>query len=90
MDACEPRLRRRGLLLNQGEFEEGDIGETDGPEGIRIRIRIIAPRLRRSVAAAGRTPSGRSTHHLSHSTRDRAPGFPLNAHGAARSGARSR
>ena len=90
MDACEPRLRRRGLLLNLGEFEEGDIGETEGPEGIRIRLRIIASGLRRSVAAAGRTTSTKSTRHFSPAMRDRTPRLVLTAHGIARSGSGSR
>lgn len=88
MDAFEPRLRRRGLLLNQGEFEEGELGEAEGPEGIRIRLRIIAPRLRRSVVAAGRSSS--PVKRFSHPARVGAPRLLLTAHAVPRSGSRVR
>ena len=55
MDAWEPRLRRRGYFLNTAEFEDGEVGEVEGAEGLRIRLRIVRSTPRRAPAAAGRT-----------------------------------
>ena len=65
MDAWEPRLRRRGYFLNTTEFEDGEVGELEGAEGFRIRLRIVDPTPRRAPAAAGRT--SRPTPSAAHS-----------------------
>jgi hypothetical protein len=67
MDPFEPQVRRRGLFTSPVEFEDGEAGEMEMPEGIRIRIRIVPPRPRRAVAAAGglRTVSASPFTHAS-------------------------
>jgi hypothetical protein len=40
MDACEPRLRRRGFFLHSSEGGEPDTGEHENPEGFIVRVRF--------------------------------------------------
>jgi hypothetical protein len=39
MDACEPRVRRRGFFLHS-DTGEPDTGEHENPEGFVVRVRI--------------------------------------------------
>ena len=39
MDACEPRLRRRGFFLHSPDGEP-DTGEHENPEGLVVRVRF--------------------------------------------------
>jgi hypothetical protein len=40
MDACEPRVRRRGFFLHSDTTGEHDHAEQENPEGFVVRIRI--------------------------------------------------
>ena len=39
MDACEPRVRRRGFFLHSTDGSEHDTGEHENPEGFPVRAR---------------------------------------------------
>ena len=57
MDACEPRLRRRGFFLHSSDGGEPDTGEHENPEGFIVRVRI--GRATRSLARS--VSGGRSS-----------------------------
>jgi len=65
MDTCEPRVRRRGYFLSESNLENDELTDSDAAEGLTIRVRIIRPRLRRSVAAAGPSARGPARHQRS-------------------------
>ncbi len=72
MDNCEPRVRRRGYFLSESNLENDELIDSDAAEGLTIRVRIIRPRLKRSVAAAGssaRGPAARQRPALAPPTR---------------------
>ena len=66
MDACEPRVRRRGFFLHSDTTGETDHAEQENPEGFVVRIRIRGkasrPRARqtRGSSVATRHAAGRS------------------------------
>ena len=56
MDACEPRMRRRGFFLHSDTTGEPDTGEHENPEGFVVRFRgsrPIAPRRVAGLAVSG-------------------------------------
>jgi hypothetical protein len=58
MDACEPRVRRRGFFLHSSDGNEPDTGEHENPEGFAVRVRFPSPRNAgnaRNVARHGRS-----------------------------------
>jgi hypothetical protein len=57
MDACEPRLRRRGFFLHSSDSGEPDSGEYENPEGFSVRTRVSAPIAPRQIAGSGRSRS---------------------------------
>ena len=65
MDACEPRVRRRGFFLHSTDHTEPDAGEHENPEGFPVRVRTHrspAPRHfagGRQSRTEGRTDDGR-------------------------------
>jgi hypothetical protein len=65
MDNCEPRVRRRGYFLSESNLENDELTDSDAAEGFTIRVRIIRPRLRRSIAAAGSAARGPARHQRS-------------------------
>lgn len=68
MDACEPRVRRRGFFLHSDTTGEPDTGEHENPEGVVVRARLgrsSLPRRVASVAALG--GRSRSTTQAEHS-----------------------
>ena len=61
MNACEPRLRRRGFFLHSSEGGEPDTGEHENPEGFIVRVRVPDnPVARKMVSARGISGGGRS------------------------------
>ena len=58
MDNCEPRVRRRGYFLSESNLENDELIDSDAAEGLTIRVRIIRPRLKRPVSAAGPSVRG--------------------------------
>ena len=61
MNACEPRLRRRGFFLHSSEGGELDTGEHENPEGLIVRIHFPGnPVPRKMVSARGVSGGGRS------------------------------
>ncbi len=69
MDACEPRLRRRGFFLHSPDGEP-DAVEHENPEGVVVRVRIRHSTVpRRQVTGTG----GRSRSESR--TDDAHPGF---------------
>ena len=65
MDNCEPRVRRRGYFLSESNLDNDELTDSDAAEGFTIRVRIIRPRLRRPVAAAGPSARGLARHQRS-------------------------
>ena len=67
MDACEPRVRRRGFFLHSSDGSEPDTGEHENPEGFAFASGSVRPALaapRGSVASGGRSrtePTGSTT-----------------------------
>jgi hypothetical protein len=56
MDACEPRVRRRGFFLHSSDGNEPDTGEHENPEGFAVRVRFAnttVPRKMGSSRGAG-------------------------------------
>jgi hypothetical protein len=51
MDACEPRVRRRGFFLHSETTGEPDTGEHENPEGVVVRARLGRSSLSRQVAS---------------------------------------
>ena len=67
MDACEPRVRRRGFFLHSDAIGEPETGEHENPEGVsgsRDSSRHALPRTR---------DSSRSTRTVQRSHEPRAP-----------------
>jgi hypothetical protein len=62
MDNCEPRVRRRGYFLSESNLDNDELTDSDAAEGFTIRVRIIRPRLKRPVAAAGSAARGPARH----------------------------
>ena len=67
MDACEPRVRRRGFFLDRQDTGEPEGGEQEVAEGFTVRVRIIRPRLQHQVGGASspavaQSPSRRRAH----------------------------
>jgi hypothetical protein len=68
MDACEPRVRHRGLFVNSDTTGESDhTVEQENPEGFVIRTRIRRPTAPRRLVSQ----SQRSTGRRPRSNRDR-------------------
>ena len=60
MNACEPRVRRRGFFLHSAEGEP-DTGEHENPEGFIVRVRFPGnPVPCKMVGARGASGGGRS------------------------------
>jgi hypothetical protein len=60
MVAGEPRVRRRGFFLHSSDASESDAAqgsESENPEGITIRVRVVRPSVPRQVATSGRSRS---------------------------------
>ena len=57
MDACEPRVRRRGFFLHSPDGEP-DAGEHENPEGFVVRIGFIKSPVPRQMAGTPRAFSG--------------------------------
>ena len=62
MDACEPRLRRRGFFLHSSEGGEPDTGEHENPEGFIVRVRFPAIRSRARCSARAAFPAAAGQH----------------------------
>ena len=60
MEACEPRVRRRGFFLHSDTAGEPDTGERENPEGLVIRVGMARRSTPRQMASV-------STHALSDS-----------------------
>ena len=68
MDACEPRVRRRGFFLHSSDGNEPDTGEHENPEGFAVRVRFATrdpPQDRQFPRAAHTGRSNRSERDLS-------------------------
>jgi len=67
MDACEPRVRRRGFFLHSDTTGEPDTGEHENPEGVVVRARLGRSSLPRRVASVvalgGRSHSTTQAEH---------------------------
>ena len=57
MDACEPRVRRRGFFLHSDTTGEHDHAEQENPEGFVVRIRIRGANASRPLARQTRGSS---------------------------------
>jgi hypothetical protein len=60
MDACEPRVRRRGFFLHSPDGEPDAI-EHENPEGVVIRVRVRRSSVPRRAATGGRSHSDTRT-----------------------------
>ena len=59
MDACEPRVRRRGFFLHSDTTGELETGELESPEGFATRARVARTSIPLQVASVGtRTGAG--------------------------------
>ncbi len=59
MDACEPRVRRRGFFLHS-DTGEVDTGDYDAAEGFRVRARITrSSNTPRQIGTSVRHSAGR-------------------------------
>ena len=58
MDACEPRVRRRGFFLHSPDSGEPDTGEHENPEGFVVRLGSSKNPIPRQMASAPRDVSG--------------------------------
>jgi hypothetical protein len=73
MDACEPRVRRRGFFLHSSDSNEPDTGEHENPEGFAVRARFgHAAMPRKTGNSRGAAHTGRSNR----SERDLSDGMP--------------
>ena len=73
MDACEPRLRRRGFFLHSSEGGEPDTGEHENPEGLAVRVRFPGDSVARrmsSVVSGTRFSGGRQLRRDSDRSED--------------------
>jgi hypothetical protein len=90
MEPSEPRVRRRGFLVNQ-DTGEPETGEYESPEGITFRIRIVKPAPKRRVVVNSQSqhtplPRLRSSTEI-HADR-RASGLPGSVKSATATGTR--
>jgi hypothetical protein len=69
MDACEPRVRRRGFFLHSETTGERETGEPENPEGFVVRVRMSRMRPPRRMASSG----GRSRSGAAPGGKDRRP-----------------
>jgi hypothetical protein len=67
MDACEPRLRRRGFFLHSPDGEP-DTGEHENPEGFIVRVRFPGNPVSRKMVSARDGSGPRFSGGRSHRT----------------------
>jgi predicted Zn-dependent protease len=53
MDACEPRVRRRGFFLHSSDTEV-ETGEHENAEGVAVRVRTGRSTAPRRFSSSGR------------------------------------
>jgi hypothetical protein len=73
MDACEPRVRRRGFFLHSSEGNEPDSGEHENPEGFAVRVRFASSTVTRKIGSSRGTGHNGRSHR---SDRDLTDGMP--------------
>ena len=91
MDACEPRVRRRGFFLHSPDGEP-DTGEHENPEGLVVRVRVPDnPASRKMLGSSSRGVPGTrfSTGRQLQAESDSSEGQPAIRSGSA-TGSRQR
>ncbi len=73
MDACEPRLRRRGFFLRSSEGGEPDTGEHENPEGFIVRVRFPGNPVPRKMVSARDVSGGGRSHRTDDDTLEGLP-----------------
>ena len=76
MDACEPRVRRRGFFLHSSEGNEPDTGEHENPEGFAVRVRFASVTVPRKVSGSSRGAAHNGNGRSHRADRDLTDGMP--------------